>query len=132
MKANIRKIRHKRVFTEDFKKHLVKEYESGKVGVLELEKVYQVSHNLIYSWIYKYSNFNKKSIQVVEMKQSSAQKIKELEAKLKELERAVGQKQLKIDYLEKMMEIAKDDLGIDIKKNSSTPQSTGSGKIKKK
>lgn len=132
MKANIRKIRHKRVFTEDFKKHLVKEYESGTVGVLELEKVYQVSHNLIYSWIYKYSNFNKKSIQVVEMKQSSAQKIKELEAKLKELERAVGQKQLKIDYLEKMMEIAKDDLGIDIKKNSNTPQSTGSGKIKKK
>ena len=65
------------------------------------------------------------------MKQSSAQKIKELEAKVKELERAVGQKQLMIDYLEKMMEIAEDELGIDIKKNSDTPQSTGSGKTKK-
>jgi len=131
MKANIKKIRHKRHFTEDFKRHLVKEYERGQLGVLDLEKLYQVSNNLIYSWIYKYSNFNKKSIQVVEMKQSSAQKIKQLEAKVKELERAVGQKQLMIDYLEKMMDIAKDELGIDIKKNSDTPQSTGSSKTKK-
>ena len=132
MKANIKKIRHKRHFTEAFKHQLVKEYERGRHSVLELEKIYHVDHVLIYRWIYKYSNFNKKSIQVVEMKQSSAQKIKELEAKVKDLERAVGQKQLMIDYLEKMMEIAKDDLGIDIKKNSSTPQSTGSGKTKGK
>ena len=37
-----------------------------------------------------------------------------------------------IDYLEKMMEIAKDELDIDIKKNFNTSQSTGSGKTKKK
>ena len=91
MKANIQKIRHKRHFTEDFKRHLVREYERGRHSVLELEKIYQVDHVLIYSWIYKYSNFNQKSIQVVEMKQSSAQRIKELEAKVKELECAVGQ-----------------------------------------
>jgi hypothetical protein len=36
-----------------------------------------------------------------------------------------------IDYLEKMIEIAKDELNIDIKKNSDTPQSTGSSKTKK-
>jgi hypothetical protein len=29
------------------------------------------------------------------------------------------------------MDIAKDELGIDIKKNSDTPQSTGSGKTKR-
>ena len=130
MKANIKKIRHRRHFTEDFKRHLVKEYERGQHGVLELGKLYQVNFQQIYTWIYKYSNFNQKSIQVVEMKQSSAQKIKELEAKVKELERAVGQKQLMIDYLEKMVDIAKDELGIDIKKNSDTPQSTGSSKTK--
>lgn len=132
MKTNIQKIRHKRFFTEDFKLQLVKEYERGRHSVPELEKIYQIDNQLIYTWIYKYSNFNKKSIQVVEMKQSSAQKIKELESKVKELERAVGRKQLAIDYLEKMMEVAKDELGIDIKKNSNTPQSTGSDKTKKK
>ena len=56
----------------------------------------------------------------------------ELEQKVKELELAVGQKQIKIDYLEKMIDIAKEELDIDIKKNFSTPQSIGSGIIKKK
>ena len=51
---------------------------------------------------------------------------------IKELERTVGRKQIMIDYLEKMMEIAKDELDIDIKKNFGTPQSTGSGKTSKK
>lgn len=87
---------------------------------------------MIYTWIYKYSTFNDKSVRIVEMKESSSAKLKELEQKVRELERAVGQKQLYIDYMEKMMEIAKDDLGIDIKKNYDTPQSTGSWKTKKK
>jgi hypothetical protein len=66
------------------------------------------------------------------MKESNTSKIKELEKKVKELERAVGQKQLYIDYMEKMMELAKDELGVDIKKNFDTPQSAGSEKTKKK
>jgi hypothetical protein len=66
------------------------------------------------------------------MKESSIDKLKQLELKVKELEQIVGQKQIKIDYLEKMIDIAKDDLNIDIKKNYNTPQSTGSETIKKK
>jgi hypothetical protein len=66
------------------------------------------------------------------MKDSQVQKLKELEQKVKDLERIVGQKQIAIDYLEKMIEIAEDELKIDIKKNSNTPQSGGSKTIKKK
>jgi len=66
------------------------------------------------------------------MKDSSTQKLKALEQKVKELERTVGQKQVQIDYLEKMIDIAKDDLNIDIKKNSDTPQSSGSVTTKRK
>ena len=40
------------------------------------------------------------------MKDSSDKKVKQLEQKIKELERMVGQKQIKIDYLVKMIEIA--------------------------
>lgn len=79
----------------------------------------------IYKWIYKYSNFNEKGFRVVEMKQSSSQKVKELEA-------TVGRKQIMIDFLEAMIEVAKDELDIDIKKNYSTPPSQGSGKNSKK
>jgi transposase len=44
----------------------------------------------------------------------------------------VGQKQIKIEFLEKMIDLAKDELDIDIKKNYNTLQSTGSVKTFKK
>lgn len=121
-----------RRYSEDFKKEIVSLYESGKFSVLQLEKLHGIDNASIYRWIYKYSTFNEKGFRVVEMKESSINKVKELEQKVRELEQAVGQKQIKIDYLEKMMDIAKTELNVDIKKNFSTPQSTGSEKTSKK
>ena len=132
MKANLRKIRKKRVYAEDFKKEIVSIFESGKLSVLQLEKLYNVNNTLIYRWIYKYSKFNEIGSRVVEMKTSSINKLKELETRLKELERIVGQKQIKIDYLEKLIEIADKELGTDIKKNSNTKLFNGLNNTEKK
>ena len=132
MKANVRSIRKQRKYSEEFKKRLVSDFEKGKFSVPQLEKLHGVPHATIYRWIYKFSIFNESGFRVIEMKDSSNKKMKELEARVKELERTVGRKQIMIDYLEKMMEIAKDELDIDIKKNFGTPQSTGSGKTNKK
>jgi uncharacterized coiled-coil protein SlyX len=63
---------------------------------------------------------------------SSAKKVKELEARINELEQKIGQKQIMIDYLETMMEVARNELNIDIKKNFDTSQSGKSGKNVKK
>lgn len=60
------------------------------------------------------------------MSESSTMKLKELQKRIAELERIVGQKQLNIDYLEKMIDLAGEHYNIDIKKNFDTPQSTGS------
>lgn len=132
MQTKLQHIRKRRIFTEEFKRSIVNEYERGTYSVMQLSRLYTISYRSIYDWIYKYSTFNDKSIRIIEMKQSSSEKLKSLEKKVKELERVVGQKQLYIDYMEKMMDIAKDELGIDIKKNFDTPQSAGSGKTKKK
>lgn len=132
MKANLKNVRKVRHYSEDFKREIVSVFESGKLSVLQLEKLYGISNSLIYNWIYKFSTFNEKGFRVVEMKESNIDKLKQLEQKVKELEQIVGQKQIKIDYLEKMIDIAKEDLNIDIKKNYNTPQSTGSEGIKKK
>ena len=113
MKANIKNVRKNRHYSEDFKREIVSVFESGKLSVLQLEKLYGISNSLIYNWIYKYSTFNEKGIRVVEMKSSSIEKLKQLQQKIKELEQVVGQKQIKIDYLEKMIDIAKEDLKID-------------------
>jgi len=64
----------------------------------------------------------------VEQKESHTHRLKELQERIKQLERIVGQKQINIDYLEKMIEIAKKELGIDIKKNFGFQQSNGSKK----
>jgi len=128
MKANIRLIKKHRKFSEEFKKNLVMEFEKGMFSVPQLEKLHRISNKSIYRWIYKYSTFNEKGFRIIEMKQSSSQKVKELEKHIKELERTVDLKQIKIDYLDKMIEIAKDELNIDIKKNFDTLQSPGSEK----
>jgi len=132
MRANLRKISKHRVYSNDFKKKIVSDFESGKYSALELVTLHNISESTVYRWIYKFSTFNKQGFRVVEMKNSSLQKVRELEKRIKELEATVGRKQIKIDYLETMMEVAKDELDIDIKKNYSTPQLADSKKNQKK
>ena len=132
MKSNFRSVRKHRRYSEEFKKSLVKDFESGKFSVYQLSSLHGVCVPSIYQWIYKYSTFNQEGYRVVEKKSSSQAKVKDLEQKVKELEAALGRKQIMIDYLETMMEVAKDELQIDIKKNFGTPHSKGSGSRKKK
>jgi len=62
----------------------------------------------------------------VEQKDSASQRLKEFSKRIEELERMVGQKQIRIDFLEKMIDIAKEEYDMDIKKNLDTLQSNGS------
>ena len=130
MKANLKTLKKHRIYSEEFKRQIVQDFESGQFSVPQLEKLHGIGNPTIYNWIYKFSTFNEKGSRIVEMKDSSTQKLKQLQTRIKELEAIVGRKQISIDYLEKMIDIAKDEFGIDIKKNSSTPQSTGSKHIK--
>ena len=132
MRANLKLIKKQRQFSEEFKRSLVSDYERGKFSVPQLERLHKISNSLIYGWIYKFSTFNERGSRIVEMKESSTSKMISLEQRIEELERMVGQKQIMIDYLEKMIDIAKEDLDIDIKKNFNTPQSAGSAITKKK
>ena len=69
--------------------------------------------------------------QIVEPK-SDTQRIKMLEDRIKELERIVGQKQLLLEFKDKMIEIAEATYGVDIKKKVGSKLSSGTtltGKI---
>jgi len=132
MKKGLRKKRVMRVFTEEVRRQVVKEYEMGMMSIKELCEFYGISSTSLYNWINKYSKFAAKSLKVVEMAESKEHRIKELQERVKELERAVGQKQMQIEYLEKMIDIAKEEYQIDIKKNYSIPRFDGSENIKAK
>jgi len=125
------KLQKARVFSEEFKKARVKEYESGEYTIKEISKLFDIKAPILYRWVYKFSTYNKKSTVIVEMKDSATKKLKDYEKRIADLERALGQKQLHIDYLEKMMELAQENYDIDLKKNSGTPPLTGSKKTRK-
>jgi transposase-like protein len=130
MRENIQILQKQRFYSESFKKELVQLFESGKYSVLQLSRLYGVHASVIYTWIYKFSNFNEKGVRVVEMQDSHSDKLKALEQQVKELERIIGQKQIKIDFLDKLIDVASEQLNVDIKKNFNTQPSTGSGKTK--
>jgi len=132
MKANIKLINKRRRYSDDFKRSLVSDFEKGNYSVPQLERLHNIPNTTIYNWIYKFSTFNEKGFRVIEMKESSTTKLRQLEQRIKDLEQIVGRKQIKIDYLEKMIDIAKEEFDIDIKKKHNTPQSTGSEKTKEK
>ena len=98
---------------------------------MQLSKLYGIGNPTIYNWVYKFSTFNEKGCRIVEMKDSHQNKLKELSNKVKELEQIVGQKQIAIDYLEKMIELAQTDLNIDLKKNYNSKPSVGLNVTKK-
>jgi len=132
MKTKKVALRSKRIFSEELRKSIVKDYESGKMTVRELSRLYAVTDKSIYRWIARYSSFEKQQVRVVEMKDSSGNKFKELEQRIQELERLVGQKQIQLEYYQKMVDIAQEEFGIDLKKNSGTPRSGGSGPTEKR
>ena len=119
--------RHRRYFGESFKRKKVSEIERNITSVVEISREYQVSRAAIYNWIYKYSRHLKRGTkQVIEMK-SDTRKIQTLNEKVKELEQLLGQKQVELEFHKKMVEIASEEVGFDIKKKYGSKRSAGSG-----
>lgn len=113
-----KELRPRRVFSEEFKKQKVKEIEQNQIRVCDVCKIYDVSDVAVYKWIYKYSQHLKKGIKQVVEFESEHERSKKLQARVAELERIVGQKQMEIDFLEKVIEIGSEELEVDIKKSS--------------
>jgi transposase len=120
--------RRRRTFSESFKRKKVKEIEQKITTVSQVCKQYEVGASNVYKWIEKFGDSYKKGIKTVVEMESDTRKILELKAKLAELERIIGQKQIQIDFKDKMIELAEEAYGVDIKKKFDTGQSSGSGK----
>lgn len=125
-------LRPRRIFSEQLKKKIVKDIDEGKTNVTGVSREYQVSAVAIYKWLKKYSAHLHPSTTIVMQMDSEQYRSRELEKKVAELESVIGRKQMEIDYLNKLIELAQEDLGIDLKKNINTVVSVGSDKIKTK
>lgn len=120
-----------RSFSEGFKIKKVREIETGITKINEICKAYEVSNVSVYKWINKYGIMKNKPERLIVESQSDTQELLALKKKVAELERIVGQKQLLIDFKDKMIDIAEEMYGVDIKKKFSEQLSNTSGLTEK-
>jgi len=106
--------KHRR-FSEAFKREKVKLIEERKLSVRDVSNIYEVSTTAVYKWLRKYSSISKGERVVVE-KISESQKTRELYNRVRDLEQALGRKQMEMDYYKEIVKLSSEEKGEDIKK----------------
>jgi transposase len=120
--------RRRRNFSESFKIQKVKEIEMGMTKVSEICKQYELSDVSVYKWLEKYGSMKNKKERIIVETESDTKQLLELKKKVAELERIIGQKQILLEFKDKMIDIAEEMYGVDIKKKLSGKPSNTSGK----
>jgi transposase len=126
------KERLNRNFSEDFKRKKVSELDRNLITVCELSREHQVSRAAVYKWIYRYSGMRTKGLKQVVESKSDTRKLLQMREEIKELQRIIGEKQVKIDFQDKMIALAESEYSIDIKKKFTGTPSSGIGSTGKR
>lgn len=121
--------RRLRSFSVEFKKLKVREITSGRTTISEICREYEVSRTSVFRWMSKFGVMGKKKERVVVETDSDTKQLLALKKRIAELERLVGQKQILLDFKEKMIELAEEEYQVDIKKKFSEKPSSTSGEI---
>jgi transposase-like protein len=119
--------RRRRFFSEEFKQKKVREIEQKITTIAEVSRQYEVRPNNVSKWLAKYSNNYMKGVRTIVESESDTRKLVELRAKIAELERIIGQKQVQLEFKDKMIDLAEEVYGVDIKKKFESKPSSGTG-----
>lgn len=119
-------------YSLSLKLQIVKEIESGKLGVSDCRKKYAIqSRSTIVSWLRKYGNFDWDNQTSICMAKTPEQRIMELEAEVNVLkkqktflERQAYIADKKAIIFDMMINLAEKEYDIDIRKNLPPEQST--------
>ena len=132
--------RSQRDYTLSFKINVVKEIELGELSVIDACRNYGIqSRNTVVNWLRKFGKFDWENQTQLNMPKSPEQRILELEAKVKLLEKQKAQLERqnyisdsKAIIFDMMIDIAEKELKIDVRKNLKSAQSIVSAKKNKK
>jgi len=123
--------RKRRHFSESFKRKKVQEIESGQTKIADLCRQYDTVRGTIYQWLNKYGNMKSKKERLVIETESDTQQLIALKKENAHLKMIIGEKQILLEFKDKMIEIAEDHYGVDIKKKFETTPSDIIKNIKK-
>jgi len=100
------------------------EYLSGGITLRELEKKYGYRYAIIGRWVRTYRDTPDVSGVLQQIKRDNAESVKqELPVEVKLLQDQLRLAQLKNQLLEAMLDIGKEQFGLDLRKKSGTKQS---------
>ena len=127
-------------YTMNFKLSVVKEVESGELSVTQAKHKYGIQgRSTVLLWLRKYGNFDWENQSPSSMSKTPEQKILELEAKIRllekqnnRLENQVKKSDHKAVIFDMMIDLAEKEYNIPIRKNSLPEQSISSKKNTKK
>jgi len=121
----IRKVNH---YADEFKFMVIQEYLNTDISLAELKKKHSIKGNgCVSDWMRKFGESKVTDEQISIQRTMSKEEEKtprerKLEAKVKELEKALEQERLRTLALNTMINIAERDLKISIRKKSGTKQ----------
>lgn len=120
-----RKVNH---FADEFRFQVVQEYLNTGISQKQLQKKYSIGgNNCINNWMRKFGT-SEVTVEQINLQQAMSKeedktpRERKLEAKVKELEKALEQERLRTLALDTMINIAERDLKISIRKKSGTKQ----------
>lgn len=116
-----------RNFSEEFKRSKVREIEQKQVTPSEVSRQYEVSLTSVYRWLGKYGKNRERKERVIVESKSDTRKLLEMKKRIAELEQIIGQKQVLLDFKDKMIELAEEEYGVDIKKKFTEKRSSITG-----
>jgi len=119
-------LRPSRVFSAEVKKQVVSDIERGKCTVKQVCDELLVSHTSVYRWIAKYSRYLHQNKLLVVQDKSEEYQTKQLLKRVQELEATLGRKQMELDLLAKVIDMANVEYKTDLKKSFSKIASNGS------
>lgn len=111
----MRNPRKQRAYSEDFKREKVLMWESGKITPIQMMKMHGVSSSTLYRWRRLYGKIPIEDLVVTE-KESEYLKNIELQQNIEKLQNMIGRQQMKIDYLEHVVDHANKLFETDIEK----------------
>jgi transposase-like protein len=132
--------RSQRDYSLSFKLQIVQEIEQGRLSVRGAQRMYGIQGSAtVITWLRKHGNFDWENQTPSHMPKTPEQKILELEAKVKLLEKQkafleqqASQADKKAIIFDMMIDLAEKEYKIDIRKNSSPEQSTNTNSKPKK
>jgi transposase-like protein len=113
----------------DKKERIIQEYLLSQSSYRQLEKKYKVSRGTINQWVLEYqgiansySKYRTGVVYIAAVKKKASNK-KQLEQQLAELKKQLQWQTMRADALDKMIDIAEEQLKVPIRKKSGTKQS---------